>query len=58
MRRGNQRHDDGLTKHTLSRQWYVELDTGPATDGGRVAFCAFDIQHGPQQRRPARLFQL
>lgn len=26
---------------------YVQLDTGPATDGGRVAFYAFDIQHGP-----------
>jgi hypothetical protein len=45
-------------KHTLTRRWCVELDTGPPTDGGRVAFCAFDVQHGPQQRRPARLFQL
>jgi hypothetical protein len=26
---------------------YVQLDTGPATDGGRVAFYAFDILHAP-----------
>jgi hypothetical protein len=26
---------------------YVQLDTGPATDGGRVAFYAFAIEHGP-----------
>jgi hypothetical protein len=26
---------------------YVQLDTGPATDGGRVAFYSFAIEHGP-----------
>jgi hypothetical protein len=25
---------------------YVQLDTGPATDGGRVAFYSFEIEHG------------
>jgi hypothetical protein len=26
---------------------YVQLDTGPASDGGRVAFYSFAIEHGP-----------
>lgn len=26
---------------------YVQLDTGPATDGGRVAFTRCQIEHGP-----------
>ena len=25
---------------------YVQLDTGPATSGGRVAFYSFSIEHG------------